>query len=110
MSRLPGARDATGIRISMKGPGFSITQSCFGEDDFDRLMGQSAKQIDRCLALGVVVGSMATVFIPISSFSRDKSHPHGGYLVGEDTRRKILCRIRYNVLRIIRSYLRVQLL
>ncbi|PTB34930.1 hypothetical protein M441DRAFT_32385 [Trichoderma asperellum CBS 433.97] len=53
MSRLPGARDATGIRISMKGPGFFITQSCFGEDDFDRLMGQSAKQIDRCLALGV---------------------------------------------------------
>lgn len=56
MSRLPGARDATGIRISMKGPGFFITQSCFGEDDFDRLMGQSAKQIDRCLALGVDSG------------------------------------------------------
>lgn len=56
MSRLPGARDATGIRISMKGPGFSITQSCFGEHDFDRLMGQSAKQIDRCLALGVDSG------------------------------------------------------
>jgi hypothetical protein len=53
MTRLPGARDATGVRISMKGPGFFISQSCFEEEDFDRLMGQSAKQIDRCLALGV---------------------------------------------------------
>lgn len=53
MEKLPGARTATGIRISMKGPGFFISQSCYGEDDYDRLMDQSAEQIDRCLARGI---------------------------------------------------------
>ncbi|KAL7940753.1 hypothetical protein V8C42DRAFT_336681 [Trichoderma barbatum] len=53
MRKLPGARAATGIRISMKGPGFFFSQSCYSEDDFNRLMDQAAQQIDQCLANGI---------------------------------------------------------
>ncbi|KJZ68310.1 hypothetical protein HIM_12301 [Hirsutella minnesotensis 3608] len=46
---LPGGRDASGLRITFSGPGFSIRGHAYGESDFLRLQYEFNDQIDRIL-------------------------------------------------------------
>ncbi|KJZ72801.1 hypothetical protein HIM_07745 [Hirsutella minnesotensis 3608] len=46
---LPGGRDASGLRITFSGPGFSIRGHAYDESDFARLQYEFNDQIDRIL-------------------------------------------------------------